>query len=50
MLKVKQFRPYIYGRRFCVVTDHKPLIGLFSVKDPNSCLFCWRIKLDKFDY
>ncbi|KAL4123449.1 hypothetical protein QTP88_015627 [Uroleucon formosanum] len=22
---VKQYRPYIYGRRFCIVTDHKPL-------------------------
>lgn len=50
MYGVKQFRPYIYGRRFCIVTDHKPLTWLFSVKDPSSRLLRWRIKLDEFDY
>lgn len=29
---VKQYRPYIYGRHFCIITDHKPLTWLFSVK------------------
>lgn len=47
---VKQYRPYIYGRRFCIVTDHKPLTWLFSVKDPSSRLMRWRIKLDEFDF
>lgn len=47
---VKQYRPYIYGRRFCIVTDHKPLTWLFNVKDPSSRLMRWRIKLDEYDF
>jgi len=50
MFGVKQSRPYVYGRKFTIVTDHKPLTWLFSVKDPGSRLLRWRIKLDEFDY
>lgn len=42
------FRPYLYGRRFTVVTDHRPLISLFSHKNPSSKLT--RIRLDLCDY
>lgn len=27
---VKRFHQYLYGRRFSIFTDHKPLMGLFS--------------------
>ena len=27
---VKKFHNYLYGRQFSIVTDHKPLIHLFS--------------------
>jgi len=47
---VKHFRPYVYGTKFKVVTDHKPLIWLFSVKDPGSRLIRWRLKLEEYDY
>ncbi|KAL4127326.1 hypothetical protein QTP88_011501 [Uroleucon formosanum] len=50
MFGVKQFRPYVYGQKFTIITDHKPLTWLFSVKDPGSRLLRWRIKLDEFDY
>jgi len=40
----------VYGTKFKVVTDHKPLIWLFSVNDPSSRLIRWRIKLEKYDY
>lgn len=46
----KYFRPYLFGRKFNIITDHKPLQWLFSLKDPNSKLLRWRIKLDEFDY
>lgn len=35
---VKYFRPYLFGRKFTIVTDHKPLQWLFSLKEPNSKL------------
>lgn len=47
---VKHFRPYLFGRKFKIVTDHKPLTWLFSVKDPGSRLVRWRLKLEEFEY
>lgn len=46
----KYFRPYLFGRKFKIITDHKPLTYLFSMKDPNSMLVRWRLKLQEFDY
>jgi len=47
---VKYFRPYVYETKFLIVTDHKPLIWLFSVNDPGSRLIRWRLKLEEYDY
>ena len=47
---VKYFRPYLYGRKFLIVTDHRPLTWIFNVKDPSSRLLRWRIKLEEYDY
>lgn len=46
----KNFRPYIFGKQFIIETDHKPLVWLFSLKDPNSRLVKWRLRLEEFDY
>lgn len=46
----KYFRPYLFGRKFQIITDHKPLTWLFSLKEPNSKLIRWRLKLEEFDY
>jgi len=47
---VKYFRPYLYGTKFTIVTDHKPLIWLFSLKDPSSKLTRWRLKLEEYNF
>lgn len=47
---VKQFRPYLYGKKFKIVTDHRPLQWLMNLKEPNSKLVRWRLKLEEYDY
>lgn len=46
----KYFRPYLFGRKFNIICDHKPLKWLWSLKEPNSKLFRWRLKLEEFNY
>lgn len=46
----KYFRPYLFGRKFKVVTDHKPLQWLMNLREPNSRLTRWRLKLAEFDF
>jgi hypothetical protein len=35
---MRYFRPYLYGRKLTVVTDHKTLTWVMNVKDPGSRL------------
>lgn len=47
---VKYFRPYLFGRKFTIMTDHKPLIYLFGIKDPSSRLIKYRLILEEYDF
>ena len=49
---VKHFRPYVYGQRFVLLTDHRPLTWLYQLKDPtlSSRLARWKIKLQEYDF
>lgn len=47
---VKYFRPYLFGRTFTIMTDHKPLVYLFGVKDPSSRLIKFRLVLEEYDF
>ncbi|KAM0735252.1 Retrovirus-related Pol polyprotein from transposon 17.6 [Formica fusca] len=47
---VTYFRHYLYGRKFTILTDHKPLVWLHSIKDPSSRLWKWRLKLSEYEY
>ena len=52
---VKKLHQFLYGRKFTLVTDHKPLLGLTTEDKPlNSMtaarLQCWAIVLSTYDY
>lgn len=46
----KHFRPYLYGKKFTIYTDHRPLAWLDSIKEPNSKLTNWRLSLGQYTY
>lgn len=46
----KFYRPYLFGNHFTIMTDHQPLQWLFNLKNPNSRLIRWRLRLDEYDY
>lgn len=46
----RYFRPYLFGRKFKIITDHQPLQWLMNLKEPNSRLVRWRLKLEEFEY
>lgn len=43
-------RPYLYGRKFVVKTDHKPLIYLYNLKNPASKLTRIRLEIEEFNF
>lgn len=47
---VHHFRPYLLGRPFTIISDHRPLTWLNSIEDPSSKLTRWRLRLAEFDY
>lgn len=47
---LKTFRHYLYGQKFVVFSDHKPLIYLFKLKNPSSKLMRIKMDLEEFDF
>lgn len=47
---VLEFRYYLTGRKFVIVSDHRPLVWLDSVADPGARLLRWRLKLNNYNY
>lgn len=45
----KYFRPYLFGQKFILYTDHKPLTYGLNLKGPNNRLVHWRLALSEFE-
>lgn len=50
ILSVENFRHYLTGREFVIVTDHQPLVFLFHAKDCNARLHRWKYTLMGFQF
>jgi len=46
----KQFRCYLLGKKFQLITDHAALKWMLSLRDPSSRLTRWALRLSEFDY
>ena len=52
---VKKFHQYLYGRKFTLVTDHKPLLAILGPNSPVPTLAAarmqrWAVLLSAYDY
>lgn len=47
---IEILRPYLYGERFTIHTDHPSIRCLLNVSDPSGCLIRWRLCLSEFDF
>jgi hypothetical protein len=45
---LKKLRPYLLGSQFCIFTDHKPLVSLFSSPIQNAKIQRWAIMLSEY--
>ena len=45
-----QFRPYLYGKPFTLVTDHKALVWMKNKKDPSARVTRWRLKHAEYEF
>lgn len=49
MWAVDKYKPFLYGNKFLLITDHKPLTFIKS-SFKNSKILRWRLELENFDY
>ncbi|KAK7089611.1 hypothetical protein V1264_025097 [Littorina saxatilis] len=47
---VRKFGPYLYGKPFCIQSDHKPLEYLEGLKATNKRLMRWALALQPYMY
>jgi hypothetical protein len=47
----EHYHLYLYGAKFAVITDHKPLLGIFKSHKPTSSrINRWKLRLMPYNY
>jgi hypothetical protein len=46
---IEQFKPYLYGRKFTITSDHNPLVYLENVAPKSKRLTRWSLELAEYD-
>ncbi|GBG88043.1 hypothetical protein CBR_g46412 [Chara braunii] len=47
---IEHFRPYLYGQKFVLVTDHQPRLSLRHNTDYTGTLGRWAVRLQDYDF
>jgi hypothetical protein len=50
VMAVSHFRPYLYGQKFRLRTDHASLVWLYRLKEPSHQISRWLETLAEFDF
>ncbi|KII64900.1 Transposon Ty3-I Gag-Pol polyprotein [Thelohanellus kitauei] len=46
----RKFKPYLYGKKFEILTDHNPLVHVRNMKDTHGRRARWFEELEQYDY
>lgn len=47
---IKEFKRYLYGRMFTLLTSHRPVVWLQNLRNPHSRLARWRVQLQEYTF
>ena len=47
---IERFKHYLYGKKFILEVDHRPLVYLENFKGSNSRLLRWSLALQPFQF
>lgn len=50
MFGIKYYRCYLMGKKFTIITDHRPLRWLLQLRDPSSRLARWALCLAEYEF